>query len=165
MQYISLYPSPLGEILLACDQIGLTGLWFEGQKYFALGLSEHITEGNMPALILAKQWLDLYFTGAVPDFTPPLHLIGSEFRIGIWNLLLKIPYGSTTTYGTLAKAYALQREVRSVSAQAVGGAVGHNPISVIVPCHRVIGSSGSLTGYAGGIERKTALLLAEGIAI
>ena len=155
------YDSPLGKILLAADEEGLTGLWFETQKYFAAKLPPEHEEGTIPVLGDACRWLDVYFSGREPDFTPKLHLIGSDFRQAVWALLLQIPYGQTTTYGALAKQLAEINGGKRVSAQAVGGAVGHNPVSIIVPCHRVVGSDGSLTGYAGGIEKKIRLLTLE----
>lgn len=166
MQYLTTYSSPLGEISLACDTHGLTGLWFKDQKYFRASLSpEHIyiekTDLLPSALAESIRWLDIYFSGKEPDFTPALHLTGTPFRMDIWTLLLDIPYGKTITYGEIASQLAKQRGIKSMSAQAVGGAVGHNPISIIVPCHRVIGSDGSLTGYAGGTDRKTYLLSLE----
>ncbi len=161
MTFIQHYDSPLGGILLAADELGLTGLWFDGQKYFARDLPAERAEQNTPALSAAKRWLDIYFTGREPDFTPPLHTIGSEFRRDVWEMLLRIPYGQTTTYGELARQLAAKRGLPRLSAQAVGGAVGHNEISVIIPCHRVVGTNGSLTGYAGGIDRKVKLLELE----
>jgi len=166
MQYLTTYSSPLGNILLACDHIGLTGLWFEDQKHFKANLSpEHIyieSSSTLPsALSESIHWLDVYFSGVNPDFTPQLHLIGTTFRMEVWKILLDIPYGKTVTYGEIASKLAKQRGLSSMSAQAVGGAVGHNPISIIVPCHRVIGSNRSLTGYAGGITRKSYLLSME----
>lgn len=161
MTYIQHCASPLGGILLAANDIGLTGLWFDGQKYYADNLpAEHI-ERETPILTDAKRWLDVYFTGNEPDFTPPLHPVGSAFRLAVWELLLQIPYGQTVTYGELARQLAEKQGAEHMSAQAVGGAVGHNPISLIIPCHRVVGTSGSLTGYAGGIDRKTKLLELE----
>ncbi len=161
MQYIIHYNSPLGPILLAADDVGLTGLWFEGQKYFARGLSTDLQEQETPILKQAKEWLDMYFSGQEPDLTVPLYLIGTEFQKQVWEILCAIPYGQTVTYGQIAAALAAKRGLSGMSAQAVGGAVGHNPISVIVPCHRVVGSSGSLTGYAGGLDKKSALLQLE----
>ena len=155
------YDSPLGGILLAADEAGLTGLWFEGQKYFAKILGPEQQERETPALQTAKRWLDVYFSGREPDFTPPLHPVGSPFRRAVWELLLQIPYGQTTTYGALAQQLAAKQGKTRMSAQAVGGAVGHNEISIIIPCHRVVGTSGSLTGYAGGIEKKVRLLQLE----
>lgn len=161
MTYIQHYASPLGGILLAANDIGLTGLWFDGQKYYADNLpAEHI-ERETPILTDAKRWLDVYFTGKEPDFTPPLHPVGSAFRLAVWELLLQIPYGQTVTYGELARQLAEKQGLARMSAQAVGGAVGHNPISLIIPCHRVVGTHGSLTGYAGGIDKKIKLLELE----
>ena len=161
MQYISRYNSPLGTILLAADDIGLTGLWFEEQKYFAAGLDDKCEERELPVFESAKHWLDIYFSGNEPDFTPPLNFIGTEFQKEVWEILLTIPYGRTMSYGEIAKRIAGKRGTEHLSAQAVGGAVGHNKISVIVPCHRVVGSNGSLTGYAGGIDKKIRLLELE----
>ena len=161
MTYTMHYDSPLGKILLAADEEGVTGGWFEAQKYFAAKLPPEHEEGTMPVLGDACRWLDVYFSGREPDFTPKLHLIGSDFQQAVWALLLQIPYGQTTTYGALAKQLAEKNGGKRVSAQAVGGAVGHNPVSIIVPCHRVVGSDGSLTGYAGGIDKKIRLLTLE----
>lgn len=161
MTYIRHYDSPLGGILLAADEIGLTGLWFDREKYFADNLPAEHTERETPVLAESKRWLDTYFAGSEPDFLPPLHPIGSAFRREIWEILLRIPYGQTTTYGTIARELAQKRGLARMSAQAVGGAVGHNEISIIIPCHRVIGASGSLTGYAGGIDKKVRLLELE----
>ena len=160
MVSIQQYHSPLGGILLAADETGLVGLWFEGQKYFANTLpAEHCAQ-TTPILAEAARWLDLYFAGQVPDFTPPLHPAGTSFQQSVWKILLDIPYGQTTTYGEIARQLAARQGGR-VSAQAVGGAVGHNKVSIIIPCHRVVGTSGSLTGYAGGIDRKIKLLELE----
>ena len=161
MTFIQYYDSPLGRILLAADEIGLTGLWFEGQKYYAAQLPEAHTEQETPILAEAKRWLDIYFTGKEPDFLPPLHPIGSAFRQAVWEILLQIPYGQTMTYGEIARRMAAQKGLARMSAQAVGSAVGHNEISVIIPCHRVVGTNGSLTGYAGGIDKKMRLLELE----
>ena len=163
MIYTQHYESPLGGILLAADDTGLTGLWFEGQKYFARTLDAVHQEQENAVLSEASRWLDVYFGGQEPDFTPPLHPAGSAFQQEVWALLRQIPYGETTTYRALAEVVARKRGLRQMSAQAVGGAVGHNPISIIVPCHRVVGSDGSLTGYAGGLERKVQLLRLEGV--
>ena len=162
MVYTCHYESQLGGILLAADEIGLTGLWFDGQKYFARELPAERTEKEMPILTETKRWLDIYFTGTEPDFLPLLHPIGSIFRQEVWKLLLQIPYGKTVTYGELARQLAEKRGLPRMSAQAVGGAVGHNQISVLIPCHRVVGANGSLTGYAGGIQKKVKLLELEG---
>ena len=161
MPFIQHYDSPMGGILLAADEIGLVGLWFDGQKYFARDLPEERIERDTPALTEAKHWLDIYFTGKEPDFLPPLHPTGSAFRQDVWGILLQIPYGKTTTYGEIARRLAEKRGLSRMSAQAVGGAVGHNEISIIIPCHRVVGTNGSLTGYAGGIEKKIKLLELE----
>lgn len=161
MTCIQHYRSPLGGILLAADEDGLTGLWFDGQKYYADTLPPDAAEEETPALTAAKRWLDVYFTGRQPAFMPPLHPIGSPFRQAVWQLLLQIPYGQTTTYGAIARQLAAGQGLPSVSAQAVGGAVGHNRISILIPCHRVVGTGGSLTGYAGGIDKKIQLLTWE----
>ena len=161
MTYTQHYDSPLGGILLAADDVGLTGLWFDGQKYFARGLSNERIAQETPILTEAKRWLDIYFTGKEPDFTPPLHPIGSAFRRSVWEILLQIPYGQTATYGEIARQLAKKQGLDRMSAQAVGGAVGHNEISIIIPCHRVVGADGSLTGYAGGIGKKEKLLELE----
>ena len=161
MQYTTFYESPIGRMLLAADDTGLTGLWFEGQKYFARCLDRETEEKELPVFAEAKRWLDIYFSGKEPDFTPPLHFIGTDFQKEVREILCAIPYGQTMTYGAIADQLAKKRGLSRMSAQAVGGAVGHNNLSIIVPCHRVVGSDGSLTGYAGGIERKTFLLNLE----
>ena len=161
MVFTQHYASPLGGILLAADGIGLTGLWFDGQKYFARDLPAEHTEQETPVLAEAKRWLDVYFTGREPDFTPPLHPIGSAFRQSVWEILLQIPHGKTMTYGEIARRLAEKQGLSQMSAQAVGGAAGHNEISIIIPCHRVVGTNGSLTGYAGGIDKKVKLLELE----
>ena len=162
MQYTHSYESPLGRMLLASNGAALTGLWFVGQKYYAAALDKQHEEKILPVFEQTKSWLNIYFSGKKPDFTPPLAPVGSEFRRAVWELLLSIPYGRTVTYAELAAAIAERRSLSHMSAQAVGGAVGHNPISIIIPCHRVVGSGGSLTGYAGGIDRKIRLLSLEG---
>ena len=162
MQYVNRYQSPIGKILLAADDTGLTGLWFEGQKYFGLYLDKEHEERELPVFEQAKQWLDVYFSGREPDFKVPLHFIGPDFQKEVWEILYSIPYGQTTTYGEIAKQLAAKRGLKHMSAQAVGGAVSHNEISILVPCHRVVGTNGSLTGYAGGIDKKIALLKLEG---
>ena len=161
MQYTSHYRSPIGNILLAADEVGLTGLWFEGQKYFALYLDKEHEEKEIPIFEKAKEWLDIYFAGKEPDFTVPLHFTGTDFQNEVWEILCAIPYGRTMTYGEIAKQIAAKKGLPRMSAQAVGGAVGRNGISVIVPCHRVVGANGSLTGYAGGIDKKIKLLQLE----
>lgn len=161
MIYTCTYLSPLGDVLLAADEIGLTGLWFEGQKYFANTLPDERISQEMPILKETKRWLDIYFSGKEPEFTPSLHPEGSEFRQAVWQILLQIPYGQTITYGEIARRLEERQNTSHMSAQAVGGAVGHNEVSIIIPCHRVVGTNGSLTGYAGGIDKKIALLQLE----
>ena len=161
MQYITHYQSPVGGILLAADETGLTGLWFDGQKYYADRLDPEHEEKDTPVLAQTKEWLTVYFSGREPLFSPPVHMLGTPFQLSVWKLLQKIPYGKTVTYGDIAKEIAKQKGLPRISAQAVGGAVGHNKISVIIPCHRVVGTNGSLTGYAGGIEKKVKLLTLE----
>ena len=161
MTYTQHYNSPLGDILLAADKTGLTGLWLDGAKYFADNLPAEHAEQETPILLETKRWLDLYFAGNKPDFMPPLHPIGSSFQQAVWDILLQIPYGQTTTYGEIARQLAKKRGVSRMSAQAVGGAVGHNKISILIPCHRVVGTNGSLTGYAGGMDKKIKLLELE----
>lgn len=154
MVYTRLYASPLGEITLAATEDALTGLWFEGQAHFGATLDGPCAEGRTPVLDDAFRWLDSYFGGYVPGFTPQLELRGTPFQRRVWETLLTIPYGETLTYGALA------RQLES-SSRAVGGAVGRNPVSLIVPCHRVVGTGGRLVGYAGGLDRKARLLLLE----
>ena len=161
MVYICKYKSPIGDILLAADEIGLTGLWFEEQKYFANTLPDEKISQETPILTEARKWLDVFFSGEEPKFMPPLHPTGSAFRQDVWQILLQIPYGHTMTYGEIARRIAEIKNTSRMSAQAVGGAVGHNEISIIIPCHRVVGTNGSLTGYAGGIEKKISLLKLE----
>ncbi|MBO4643819.1 MAG: methylated-DNA--[protein]-cysteine S-methyltransferase [Alphaproteobacteria bacterium] len=148
MDYLNRYISPLGNITLTSDGSALTGLRF--------GEYGEGREKELPAFDTAKRWLDVYFKGVAPDFTPPLNLRGSGFRKGVWEILLTIPFGKTMTYGQIAACFSAR-----MSAQAVGGAVGHNPVELIVPCHRVIGANGNLTGYAGGLDKKIRLLELE----
>ena len=160
MDFIRHFSSPLGPITLASDGTALTGLWFDGQRYFGAGLSPDRTEGDLPVLDMAADWLRVYFGGGIPDFTPPLRLTGTPLRQAVWDALLAVPYGETVSYGELAET--LSRKLsRNISARPVGGAVGHNPVSLIVPCHRVVGARGGVTGYAGGIMRKIRLLELE----
>ncbi len=161
MEYTNEYISPLGKILLASDGHALTGLWFEGQKYFAAKLERDHEEKDLPVFAQVAEWLALYFNGKNPAFTPPLTLKGTPFQKEVWEAMLAIPFGQTTTYAKIAAQIAMHRGLASMSAQAVGSAVAHNPISLIIPCHRVVGSDGSLTGYAGGIEKKEWLLAME----
>lgn len=155
------YNSPLGRILLAADEKGLTGLWFENSKYFGSNLPQEYRESMNGVLRKTKRWLDIYFAGENPDFLPPIHLIGTPFQKEVWKILLEIPYGKTTTYGEIAERLAKEKGILRMSAQAVGGAVGHNPISILVPCHRVMGKNGSLIGYAAGLDKKRKLLEIE----
>ena len=161
MTFIQHLDSPLGDILLAADDVGLTGLWFEGQKYFAATLPTEVQTKETPALREGRRWLDLYFAGKEPDFDLPLNPTGTDFQKSVWSILCTIPYGKTMTYGEIARKLAEKQGLSQMSAQAVGGAVGHNEISIIIPCHRVVGTNGSLTGYAGGIGKKVKLLELE----
>lgn len=161
MGYKSHYDSPLGGITLASDGEALTGLWFDGQKYFGATLAEGCEQRTLPVFEQAYQWLDIYFSGKDPGFTPPLVMKTTPFRKAVWEIMLQIPFGETMTYGEIAGEIAKQKGLERMSAQAVGGAVGHNAISLIIPCHRVVGTGGSLTGYAGGIEKKVKLLAME----
>lgn len=165
MQYTATYASPLGNILLTADHLGLTGLWFEGGKYSYLAADDARQERAVPVFTDAKRWLDSYFSGKRPGGLPPLHLMGTPFQMEVWELLRAVPYGETTTYGALAARLAARRGLEGMSAQAVGGAVGRNPVSIMIPCHRVVGGDGKLTGYAGGLERKLELLTLEGAAL
>lgn len=157
MHYINHYNSPLGKITFASNGKELTGLWFNGQKYFASTLTKEYEQKNLPVFEQTAKWLDIYFSGKNPDFTPPLFLSSTSFRNEVWKILLTIPYGE------IAKLMAENRGVEKMSARSVGGAVGHNPISIIVPCHRVVGTDGSLTGYAGGVDIKEKLLKFENV--
>ncbi len=161
MIYTSLYSSPLGEITLASDKSFLIGLWFNGQSHFGNILPELTEQKELPIFKDAKRWLDIYFSGKEPDFLPPLKYDSTPFRKAVCDIMLTIPYGETMTYGEIAKKIAEENGNKKMSAQAVGGAVGHNPISVMIPCHRVVGTSGSLTGYSSGIDRKAKLLKLE----
>ncbi len=167
MDYIEHYHSPLGGITLASDGTAITGLWFDGQKHFAYNLSDKTVENPTWSVFeQTRRWLDLYFSGRCPDFTPPLKPQGTPFQQRVWKTLLSIPYGHTTTYGDIATHIVPTFHETSVqparmSAQAVGQAVGRNPIAIIIPCHRVIGANGSLTGYAGGVDKKAWLLKLE----
>lgn len=164
MIFTTHYASPLGDVLLAAEKDALIGLWLEGQKYFLGTVKEEQKEEEIPVLKEAKRWLDAYFTGNRPEISA-LNLAprGSAFQKTVWKLLCEIPYGEVTTYKAVAEKTARALGRPSMSAQAVGGAVGHNPISIIIPCHRVVGADGSLTGYAGGLEKKIRLLTLEGV--
>ncbi len=163
MQYTGRYQSPVGELLLACGDGELTGLWFVGGKYCALGLDSAHEERETPVLAETKRWLDVYFSGREPDFMPPIRVSGTPFQRSVWALLRQIPYGTTVSYGGLAERAAAAMGLERMSAQAVGGAVGRNPVSILIPCHRVVGAGGSLTGYAGGVDKKLRLLALEGV--
>lgn len=151
----------MGGITVSSNGNEITGLWFDGQKYFGDTLSKDYEEKSLPVFEKTKNWLDIYFSGKAPDFTPPLLIKTTPFRKAVWDIMLTIPFGHTMTYGDIAKNIAKQKGVGKMSAQAVGGAVGHNSISLIIPCHRVVGTNGNLTGYAGGIEKKVKLLTME----
>ncbi|MDR1536420.1 MAG: methylated-DNA--[protein]-cysteine S-methyltransferase [Clostridiales bacterium] len=165
MIHSTTYSSPLGKLLLAANGASLIGVWMEGQKYFGGAITEDMTDkSDLSILIVAKKWLDEYFAGLKPAISDlPLAPEGSAFRRAVWDILCGIPYGEVTTYGDIAKTMAGATNEMSVSSQAVGGAVGRNPISIIIPCHRVISANGSLTGYAGGIDKKYYLLAHEGV--
>lgn len=164
MVYTTRYESPVGRLLLAERDGKLAGVWMEGQKYFPGPMEEAREDPGSPLLRRAAEWLDRYFAGERPAPEElPLAPEGSEFRQEVWRLLLEIPYGQTAAYGELAHRLAARRGLTRMSAQAVGGAVGHNPISIIIPCHRTVGSGGSLTGYAGGLQKKLWLLAHEGV--
>ena len=161
MNYTFEYNSPVGSLTIASDGESITGLWIKGQKYFAGTLEAENSSMDLPVFERVKEWLITYFSGKNPAFTPPLAPKGSPFRRAVWKILCGIPYGKVITYGDVAKMIAKQSGKEKMSAQAAGGAVGHNPISIIIPCHRVVGSDGSLTGYAGGIKTKIKLLALE----
>lgn len=167
MYYSTIYSSLVGDITLACDgdSKNLVGLWMEGQKYHGDTIPEvMILKNDIPLFKTAKKWLDRYFAREKPSISElPLAPIGGDFRQGVWQILCDIPYGEVITYGDIAKIIAKKQNKANMSAQAVGGAVGHNPISIIIPCHRVVGSNGSLTGYSGGVKIKTQLLELEGV--
>ena len=165
MDYIYHYQSFLGGITMASDGTHLIGLWFDGQKYFSDSLQGPVQEKSLPVFKDTCRWLDTYFSGKDPGFTPPIAMRTTPFRKQVWEIMLQIPYGRTLTYGEIADKIASKRGIKKMSAQAVGGAVGHNSISLIIPCHRVIGSDGNLTGYAGGIKTKIKLLNLEGIQL
>ena len=161
MTYISHYVSPLGGITLASNGRELTGLWFDGQKYFGDTLPANCLNQDLPVFGTTRKWLDVYFTGQDPGFTPDLCMETTPFRKMVWSIMLTIPFGKTMTYGEIARIAAREKGLSRMSPQAVGGAVGHNSISLIIPCHRVVGTNGSLTGYAGGIQKKVKLLEME----
>ena len=163
--YTTYYLSPVGRIMLASDGESLIGLWIEGQKYFGDGVLAAVTEKpNLPVFEVTRDWLDRYFAKEHPDIAElPLNPRGSAFRQAVWTVLREIPYGETTTYGEIARIVSARLDRTNMSSRAVGGAVGQNPISIIIPCHRVVGADGSLTGYSGGIDKKVKLLRHEGV--
>lgn len=163
MEYLYSTQSPLGTLTMSCNDDNITGLWIEGQKHFARNLDKDAVKQKHPLLIEAEKWLTIYFKGREPDFNLPLMPKGSQFQKSIWNILRRIPRGSTMTYGEIAKQYEAENNGIRTSARGVGNAVGRNPISIFIPCHRVIGKNGDLTGYAGGIHNKIKLLQIEGI--
>lgn len=167
MVYTTYYNSPVGRLLLAEEDGALVGLWMEGQKYFLGSLKRMPREERCTSVLRqTKDWLGHYFAGEQPAIGQlPLAPKGSAFQQEVWRVLCDIPYGHLTTYGEIARKIAAQRGLASMSAQAVGGAVGHNPISIVIPCHRVVGAGGSLTGYAGGVEKKLRLLTLEGVSV
>ena len=162
MQYITNYESPLGNITIAGDGENITGLWFDTQKPSEEVLEVNYKKQDLPVFELTKKWLDIYFKGKDPGFIPPVKVNETDFRNRVCEIMLEIPYGETTTYGKIAQQIAGEMGIEKMSAQAVGGAVGHNPISVIIPCHRVMGANGKLTGYTGGLDIKVELLKLEG---
>lgn len=162
--YLTAYKSPVGDLTLASDGENLTGIWFDGQRHDRTTVgADAAKEEALPVFKLTRKWLDIYFSGKNPSFTPPLRVYGSDFRRLVADIMLTISFGKTMTYGEIGREVARRMGRPHMSAQAVGGAVGHNPIGIIIPCHRVIGANGSLTGYAGGLERKIFLLRNEGI--
>jgi len=159
--FVTRIASPVGLLTLASDGEALIGLWMEGQRYFGKSLPTAYSERKLPIMELAQRWLELYFRGREPDYFPPVQLGGTPFQHAVWEALRTIPYGETMTYGELARQLSAQVEYSRVSARAVGGAVARNPISILIPCHRVVGANGTLTGYAGGLDRKQKLLALE----
>lgn len=166
MLYINHYQSPLGGMTMSSNGEALTGLWFDSSQQnnsFMQGAKREKANNFFTIFDEAEEWLNIYFTGRAPDFMPNISLDGTEFQKAVWDILLSIPYGEIMTYGEIADQIAKERGIKRMSAQAVGGAVSHNPISLIVPCHRVVGRNGKLTGYAGGIDKKLRLLRLEGV--
>lgn len=163
MEYIFEYKSPIGDIIIMSDEVGITGLRFKGRSE-----NEELRDKKYKETTAIKEtekWLDIYFSGKNPKFIPPLNVVGTEFQKLVWKTLLEIPYGKTITYGEIARKIEEIKNVSRMSAQAIGGAVGKNPIAIIIPCHRVVGKNGNMTGYAYGIGKKIALLEIEGADI
>lgn len=160
-EYTFIYNSPVGRLTLGSDGAHITGLWKAGQKHYASTLGKEALERPLPVFEEAAKWLDAYFSGKDPGPRPPLKPIGSPFQQAVWQDLLKIPYGETTTYGDITKRLSNTLD-KPTSPRAVGGAVAHNPISILIPCHRVLGHGGGLSGYAGGVDTKVDLLTLEG---
>jgi methylated-DNA-[protein]-cysteine S-methyltransferase len=165
MEYIHRVESPVGTLTISSDGKNVSGLWIAGQKYFGKTLEKNAAEQNLPIFECVEKWLDIYFSGKEPDFMPPLMPGGSVFQKSIWAVLCKIPYGRTISYGEAAKQFEMENKGGHTSPRAAGSAVGRNPISILIPCHRVLGKRGDLTGYAGGIEIKRKLLRIEGVEI
>ncbi len=163
--YSCTFATPLGDVTASAAAEALTGLWFNGQKYYPVNTTTWVNEPDHPVFTRLRTWLSRYFRGirTAPDVL--LEPKGTTFQRAVWNMLLEIPYGQVTTYGEIARKIAASRDLHSMSAQAVGGAVGHNPISILIPCHRVVGADGGLTGYAGGLDKKEALLRLERVGL
>lgn len=159
--YTHNYQSPLGEIVIASNDTAITGLWLVGQRHFDIEVEGCITDKDLPIFDEVSRWLDIYFTGNNPGEIPAVRMNGTPFQLEVWQILQAVPYGKLITYREIAELIAKKRGITKMSARAVGNAVGRNPVSILVPCHRVVGSSGKMTGYAGGIERKVKLLKLE----
>ena len=165
MKYLQTIPSPIGNLTVSSDGENILGLWIEGQKYFARNLGKDVSEENLSIFENVREWLGIYFGGNEPNFALSVKPQGSPFQKSVWDILRQIPYGKTTSYGEIAKQIEVQNGGKRTSARAVGGAVGHNPVSILIPCHRVVGKNGALTGYAGGISKKIQLLAIEGVKV
>lgn len=165
MTYYDQIESPVGLLTVVSDGTSVTRLWIEGQKYSETEMREISKNPDLAVFKQVKEWMDCYFSGKDPGFLPPMAPAGGEFRQSVWNILREIPYGHLITYGDIARQIAEQRRTGRMSAQAVGGAVGHNPISILIPCHRVVGTHGNLTGYSGGLPIKVKLLELEHVSM
>jgi methylated-DNA-[protein]-cysteine S-methyltransferase len=159
--YAVLYNSPIGKLAITSSQTHLTGIWFEGKSHYGLGFIDRRKKRSVPVLDQARSWLDGYFAGEKPNMSVPMNLVGTAVQLNVWRLLSNIPYGAFTTYGDIAKALPSLMHRGPLSPRSVGGAVGKNPISILIPCHRVVGSTGALMGFAGGLPKKTSLLSLE----